>query len=143
MPTYDIRSISINEVDKLCSCYHAYKAASATATYAFGVFEDGALVAAYSWQPPPYGAAKSVNHYVPYGVLALSRMVAVPKDQRKLKHISKPLMLQMKKLIDRTRWPSLVTYSDEGLGHSGHVYKCSGWTQTKRSLAQQYEYDGI
>lgn len=34
--------------------------------------------------------------------------------------------------IDRTRWPVLVTYSDEGQGHTGHVYKCSGWQPTSR-----------
>jgi hypothetical protein len=33
----------------------------------------------------------------------------------------------MNVLIDRTRWPVLVTYSDIGQGHTGHVYKCSGW----------------
>ena len=53
--------------------------------------------------------------------------------QRKLKHVSKPLKVQMAKLIDRTRWPVLVTYSDEGQGHTGYVYKCSGWTPTKKS----------
>lgn len=39
----------------------------------------------------------------------------------------------MKHLIDRTRWPVLVTYSDEGQGHDGYVYKCSGWTATVKS----------
>jgi hypothetical protein len=38
----------------------------------------------------------------------------------------------MRTLIDRGRWPALVTYSDEGQGHTGHVYKCSGWTKTER-----------
>ncbi|MDP3766593.1 MAG: hypothetical protein Q8S13_01130 [Dehalococcoidia bacterium] len=65
-------------------------------------------------------------------------MVAVPKGERALKHVSKPLMVQMKRLIDRTRWPSLVTYSDEGLGHTGWVYQCSGWTPTVRNLRPQY-----
>jgi hypothetical protein len=60
-------------------------------------------------------------------------MVAVPKEYRQLNHVSKPLRRQMKKLIDRTRWPVLITYSDEGQGHTGHVYKCSGWQPTKKS----------
>jgi hypothetical protein len=54
-------------------------------------------------------------------------MVAVPRGQRELKHISKPLKEQMKHLIDRTRWPVLVTYADAGQGHDGYVYKCAGW----------------
>ena len=86
-------------------------------------------MAAYAWQPPPPGAAKAVGPGEPSGVLALSRMVAVPKDQRELKHISKPLIEQMKRLIDRTRWPVLLTYSDASLGHDGYVYRCSGWTK--------------
>jgi hypothetical protein len=57
-------------------------------------------------------------------------MVAVPREKRKLRHVSTPLRKQMKALIDRTRWPVLITYSDESLGHTGHVYKCSGWRPT-------------
>lgn len=89
-------------------------------------------MAAYAWQPPAPGAARSVCPEAPHGVLALSRMVAVPREERRLQHVSKPLRLQMRRLIDRTRWPVLVTYSDEGLGHTGHVYKCSGWQPTER-----------
>ena len=130
---FNLEPITIAQVKYLCTKYHGYGSASNTATYAFGVLENGVLVAAYAWQPPPVGAAKSVCPEAPQGVLALSRMVAVPKDQRQLKHVSKPLILQMKKLIDRTRWPVLVTYSDEGQGHTGYVYKCSGWKPTKIS----------
>lgn len=134
----NIHPCSISEVDALCERFHAYRGASSTATYSFGVYEGSTLVAAYAWQPPPFGAAKSVNPHAPWAVLSLSRMVAVPKSERALKHVSKPLLLQMKRLIDRTRWPSLVTYSDEGLGHTGHVYKCSGWTPTRKEEARQY-----
>jgi len=62
-------------------------------------------------------------------------MVAVPRDRRRLQHISKPLRWQMRRAIDRSRWPVLVTYSDESVGHTGHVYKCSGWRKTARNLA--------
>ena len=31
-----------------------------------------------------------------------------------------------------------MTYHDEGHGHTGHVYKCSGWTPTKRSRARVF-----
>lgn len=72
-------------------------------------------------------------------------MVAVPRRERSLKHISKPLRRQMNHLIDRTRWPVLVTYSDEGQvneegqPHNGFVYECSGWTATVRSKRPVYE----
>jgi hypothetical protein len=136
---FDIRRCTLADVDALCAAHHAYGGAGASATYAFGVYEEDRLVAAYAWQPPPAGAARAVNPHLPHGVLALSRMVAVPREERALKHISKPLLWQMKKGICRTRWPSLVTYSDEGLGHTGHVYRCSGWTPTVRSRRPQFE----
>jgi hypothetical protein len=129
----DLRPTSIEVVRDLCRQFHGYGSAGNNATYAFAVFEDEQPVAAFVWQPPPPGAARSVCPEAPAGVLALSRMVAVPRDARRLRHISKPLRKQMRALIDRTRWPVLLTYSDEGQGHTGHVYKCSGWAQTLRS----------
>lgn len=139
---FDLRPIAMDEVRALCVAYHGYASAGAVAVYAWGVHEDGRLVAAYAWQPPPPGAAASVCPEAPYGVLALSRMVAVPKKERVLKHISKPLKKQMKRLIDRTRWPVLVTYSDEGEGHNGYTYQCSGWEKTARAQVRIYEKDG-
>jgi hypothetical protein len=132
-PGYDLRVARRDEVVELFEQYHGYKSLSASMTYCFAVFEDGAPIAAYAWQPPPPGAARAVCQEAPQGVLSLSRMVAVDKSGRRLKHISKPLRRQMNHAIDRTRWPVLVTYSDEGEGHNGFVYECSGWTKTTRS----------
>lgn len=136
-PSYDMRPIPLSEVQKLCERFHGYGGAGGSATYAFGVYERRKVIAAYAWQPPPPGAAKHICPEAPQGVLALSRMVAVPKSKRELNHVSKPLRRQMK-LIDRGRWPVLVTYSDEGQGHTGHVYKCSGWTPTERRRNPYY-----
>ena len=52
------------------------------------------------------------------------------------------LRRQMRSLIDRSRWPVLVTYSDEGQGHTGHVYRCSGWHPTMREVRQTYTDEG-
>jgi hypothetical protein len=138
----DLRSCSMDVVRELCASYHGYSSAGRVAAYAFAVFEDGRPVAAYAWQPPAPGAALATCPEAPQGVLSLSRMVAVPNGrrageiaQRRLKHISKPLRRQMRTLIDRTRWPVLVTYSDEGQGHDGYVYRCSGWMPTHRDEA--------
>lgn len=131
-PGYDLRPCGLATVRGLCEQFHGYKSAGNTAVYAFAVYEADAPVAAYAWQPPAPGAAKSVCPEAPHGVLALSRMVAVPREQRALNKVSKPLRRQMRTLIDRTRWPVLVTYSDEGQGHTGHVYLCSGWQPTSR-----------
>lgn len=131
-PSYDLRECDVKTVARLCEAYHGYASSGDAATYAFAVYESCKPVAAYAWQPPPYGAAKAVGGTAPAGVLSLSRMAAVPKSERVLKHVSKPLRRQMRRLIDRGRWPVLVTFHDEGEGHNGFVYECSGWTPTVR-----------
>ncbi len=138
-PSYDLRPCSRSDVVRLCARFHGYGGGGDAATYAFAVFEDLVPVAGFLWQPPSHGAAKSVCPEAPQGVLSLSRMVAVPRAERVLNHISKPLRRQMRDLIDRTRWPALVTYHDEGEGHTGHVYKCSGWERTTRNLSPTFE----
>ncbi len=137
-PNFDLRPCGVSVVADLVARFHGYGSMGRSATYAFAVYEEDEPVAAYAWLPPPVGAAKSVCPEAPSGVLALSRMVAVPKDQRRLAHISKPLRRQMHRLIDRSRWPVLVTYSDEGQGHTGHVYKCSGWQKTTRNKSRVF-----
>jgi hypothetical protein len=132
MAKFDLQPVNMTTVRSLCTQYHGYASAGSVAVYAWAVMENGKPVAAFSWQPPPPSCAVSVCPEAPYGVLALSRMVAVPRSERQLKHISKPLRHQMKYLIDRTRWPVLVTFSDEGQGHTGYVYQCSNWTPTQR-----------
>ncbi len=138
-PGYDLRKAGLSEVRALAEAHHGYKSAGRFCVYAFGVYEDGRMVAGYAWQPPPPGAARSVCAEAPAGVLALSRMVAVPREERRLNHVSKPLRRQMAAMIDRSRWPVLVTYHDEGQGHTGHVYKCSGWRQATRRKAPVFE----
>lgn len=139
LPSYDLRSCSLSVVAELCALHHGYGGAGSAAVYAFAVFEEGRAVAAYAWQPPPYGAARAVCPEAPWGVLALSRMVAVPREERRLRHVSTPLRRQMRKLIDRGRWPALVTYSDMGQGHTGHVYRCSGWQPTTTNRRPTFE----
>jgi hypothetical protein len=135
---YVMRRCSLAEVQALCKSFHGYGGAGGSATYTFGVYEDARIVAAYAWQPPPTGSALSVCATAPAGVLSLSRMVAVPRADRVLNHVSRPLRQQMKHGINRARWPVLVTYSDEGEGHTGHVYKCSGWKPTHRATYPIY-----
>ena len=136
-PSYDLRPCSLEDVRRLCVIHHGYGSAGSISAYSFAVYEPTGIVAAYAWQPPPPGAG-AVCPEAPYGVLALSRMVAVPNGERELNHVSRPLKRQMLKLIDRTRWPVLLTYSDEGQGHTGHVYKCSGWERTKKNKRTFY-----
>lgn len=135
-----IRPATLRDVAPLIERYHAYAGVGASATACFAVEEPGrGIVAAFVWCPPPPGPASALCPDLPAAVLALSRMVAVPKEERRLQKLSRPLKAIMIHHLDRGRWPVLVTYSDEGLGHTGHVYRCSGWTPTARNLQPQYE----
>ena len=140
-PSYNLTPCHLDVVRKLCEKFHGYGSVGNNATYAFAVWEHSEPVAAFVWQPPPRGAAASVCKEEPNAVLSLSRMVATPKGTRLLNHISKPLRRQMNVLIDRGRWPVLLTYSDEGQRHTGHVYKCSGWEATIRAKRPVFEDD--
>ncbi|MGI9459534.1 MAG: hypothetical protein ACR2NF_06015 [Pirellulales bacterium] len=144
-PSYVIEPCSLDDVVDLCEKYHKYGSSGVIHAYRLAVVEDSVPVAVYAWMPPAPGAAKTICPEFPQGVLSLSRMSAVPKAERRLKHISKPLRWQMKNIIDRTRYPVLVTYSDEGdprgdgRGHNGFTYQCSGWTKTARNRVNYYE----
>jgi hypothetical protein len=138
-PSYDLREAPHDAVVALVQRCHGYGSAGRLSVYSFGVYERGDLVAGWLWQPPPPGAARAVAPGAPAGALALSRMVAVPRHERRLRHISRPLRRQMRVLIDRTRWPVLVTYHDHGQGHSGHVYKCSGWQRDGNRMVKYAE----
>ena len=143
--SYVIEPCSLGDVLDLCSKYHKYGSTGKVHSHRFAVVEDGRPVAVYAWMPPSAGAAKSACPEFPQGVLSLSRMAAVPRSERRLNHISKPLRWQMKNLIDRTRYPVLLTYSDSGVpkgggvAHTGHTYKCSGWEKTVANEVKYYE----
>lgn len=132
-----LRKCSIAEVSPLFARYHGYGGVGGSATYCYGLFESKKLVAAFIWQPPAFGAAKSVCPDAPWAVLSLSRMVAVPRDERTCQKLSLVLRDQFN-LIDRTRWPALITYSDEGEGHNGWVYRCARMKRTSRKRVKFY-----
>lgn len=142
-PMYEIRPVKKVDVTQLFLDHHGYKSVPGTATYCFAAFEGEKMIAAWTWQPPPHGAAKKVCPEAPQGVLALSRMVAVPKAERPtMPHISEPLRCIMDHMINRGRWPVLVTYSDQGQNHTGTVYAKSGWKKTEKNRRGFATVDG-
>lgn len=138
MSDHNLVECKIDDVRDLFRQYHGYGDAGAASTYCFGLLEEGRFVAAFVWQPPAFGAAKAVSPVLPWAVLALSRMVAVPRTERVCQRLSVPLKEQFKR-IDRTRWPALITYSDEGQGHNGWVYRCARMKRTARRRVRFFE----
>ena len=75
------------------------------------------------WIPPTRGAAETVDPEW-RGVLALSRFVldpTVPVNGASF------LLAHSMRALDRKRWPTLLTYADTAQGHTGTIYKATGW----------------
>lgn len=142
-PQFTIRAIHRDIAAKMIAQFHAYKSTPSVNVYCLGAFEkdkvtqEEKLVAVFTWQPPAPGASLAICPEAPHAVLALSRMVALPREERQ-SNLARMLKWQMKNSIDRGRWPILVTYSDEGLGHNGDTYRLSGWNKTERASRRQF-----
>lgn len=82
------------------------------------------LWGAVLWLPPTKTAAVSVagDHW--HGVLACSRLVVRPDAPR---NAASYLLAASMRLVDRARWPILLTYADTAQGHDGAIYRATGW----------------
>lgn len=118
------------EAVALCRAHH-YTAGAPNTGQTHGLYPvDGwplvAPIGAALWLPPTRTAAEHVAGEHWRGVLALSRLVVIPTAPR---NAASFLLAASMRLLDRTRWPVLVTYADTRLGHTGAIYKATGWTE--------------
>jgi hypothetical protein len=77
------------------------------------------------WLPPTRVAAESVNKGNWRGVLALSRLAiaeGMPTNSASF------LLGASMRLLDRSTWPTLLTYADTRMNHTGAIYKATNWT---------------
>ena len=124
-----VRSVSMDIAVELVRRFHYAHGGSNTATYLHGLFRKGAYLECDCrgiawWLPPTGGAAKATYPENPAGVLALSRLVIVPEMPT---NSASFLIGRSMRLIDRQRWPCLVTYADKWQGHNGHIYRAANW----------------
>lgn len=120
---FTVKSTFRNGVEGIINRLHGYGTCPPNSVYNFAVYEDSTVVAAFTWNVPVYGVTKLFNDKC----LCLTRMVALPREERKLRHISKPLRYTIKHMIDRVKYPVLVTYSDDSMNHNGYTYECAGF----------------
>ena len=100
--------------------------------YGGGAAERHVLVPASSWWAgPAWGAA--IWHPAVYGMrrygclpLQLSRLVLRPDAPR---NAASFLLRRSMGLLNRAKWPVLLTYADSGQGHTGAIYRASGWDE--------------
>lgn len=122
---------SHGEAKQLITKWHYSKGVANTSTYRHGLYRksDGVLTGeawgVALWIPPTKNAALSVSDNW-QGVLALSRLCVSPDAPP---NAASFLIGGSMKLIDRQRWPVLLTYADTFHGHTGAIYKATNWIE--------------
>lgn len=111
--------------------HHYSRSAANTSVAAHGLYREaeGCLSPLYGaalWMPPLPPAARAVvgDGEDWRGVLVLSRLVVVPDAPP---NSASFLLGRSMKLLDRDRWPVLLTYADTRMGHTGAIYKATNW----------------
>ena len=123
-----IRDVGRSIAIRLVRAHHYARGGSNTDTYMHGLFRRDAFwdedcVGVAWWIPPTKTAAKALTDDWE-GVLALSRLVVEPGIP---KNAATFLMGRSIRMIDRERWPVLVTYADKWRGHTGTIYRAANW----------------
>ncbi len=113
-------------VQNLVVKFHYSKGGSNTAVYRHGLFKRGSeeCLGAAWWIPPTKTAANATYPQDWRGVLNLTRLAINPRVP---KNGASFLLGKSMRMIDRDRWPCLVTYADEMQGHTGAIYKATNW----------------
>jgi hypothetical protein len=76
------------------------------------------------WLPPTKVAAASVAGDDWRGVLSLSRLCI---DDEVPRNGASYLLGASMRMLDRSRWPTLLTYADTREGHTGAIYRATNW----------------
>lgn len=127
---WEVRDLDRNVAARLIAAEHYSKGSAKQAAYIHGLFPAGELweeraAGAAHWMPPTQAVALCLLPSFPSGVLALSRLAVLEEVGGNGATI---LLARSMRLIDRERWPVLVTYADSWRGHTGGIYKATGWT---------------
>lgn len=125
---WEVRPCLLKDAQAFIKQYHYARGGSNTAVYTHGLYRRGqdTLCGVAWWLPPTRVAAESVNRDHWQKVLSLSRMAVLPDCP---KNSCSFMLARSIDIIRRERrFVTLVTYADESQGHTGGVYKASGWT---------------
>lgn len=126
---WTVRSVHRSQVVPLVKLFH-YSSAPNTATYCHGLLRSDEEILARCWGgaiwiPPTKTAAQRLAGEDWQGVLSLTRLVVDPDAPP---NAASFLLGRSMKLLDRRRWPWLVTYADTSQGHTGAIYQATNWT---------------
>ena len=134
-----VDSVSLATGRRIIIQQHYSKGCSNTRTYLHGLLPaeelwESSCVGVAWWIPPTKTAAASLNPKNWQGVLSLSRLAIEPHAP---KNSASFLLGASMRMIDRDRWPILVTYADEWQGHTGAIYKATNWREDGKTKPQR------
>lgn len=123
---WEIRPIDQPRAVDFIERHHYSMGAPNTSVARHGLFcqSNGNLTGVALWLPPTKAAAVSVDPENWRGVLSLSRLCLahwVPTNGASF------LLGGSMRMLDRDRWPTLLTYADTALGHTGAIYRATNW----------------
>lgn len=131
---YVVQPVKHSVARCLIGAFHYSGCASNTSVHSHGIFRarDMTLMGAALWMPPTANAAKALALLHLGGrdrhreVLVLSRCALKPGQPQ---NTTGMLLSRSERLVRRdARWSLLVTYADEAEGHTGIIYRATGWT---------------
>lgn len=124
---YYVKDVDQATARALVEEHHYAGRGSNTAVYRHGLFsvdDDRECLGVAWWLPTTKVAAQSV-HQDWRRVIALSRLVVVPGVPQ---NGASYLMARSIAIVRKTgRWSALVTWADEGQGHTGAIYRATNW----------------
>lgn len=126
---WEVRPCELSTAQSLVERFHYSGGGSNTRIATHGLFPKGSFWEADCmgvawWLPPTRVAAEYIAGDDWQGVAALTRLVVHPDCPA---NAATFLMARSIKLLDRKKWPFLVSFADSWRGHTGAIYRASGW----------------
>lgn len=128
---YVIREYPLAPIAAFIRANHYARGCSHTAVMSVGMLRAGQLVGAALWLPPTRVCAETVDRSDWRRVLSLSRLAVVPGEPQNA--ASMLIGWCVRALRKGGKWSSLVTFADESQGHTGTIYRATGWTYVGRT----------
>ncbi len=122
---YSVAPCTIAEARSLVERFHYAGGASNTATDLHGLWRGSDILGVAWWLPTTRRAAESVAGDGWRRCVALSRLVVHPDVPTN--GCSFLLGRSIRILRRERRWDTLVTWADEGEGHTGAIYRATNW----------------
>jgi hypothetical protein len=123
-----VDGLPMSEAAELVREHHYSKSCANTSVACHGLYHRDDYMTpmgAALWMPPTPNAARTVAEDW-RSVLCLSRLVILPDVPT---NGASFLLGRSMQLLDRERWPVLLTYADTRHGHSGAIYRATNWQE--------------